>query len=319
MASQNFPAFPAFAGDAKTGAQETIAEIRSVDIVPPINDRLKAGDCLRRGGQSIKSANGIFSLVFQEDGNLVIYQGTDTIWSTGTNEWPEPYRCQLEADGNLCLYEDDRPKWSSKTGGHAGENLELILLNNGNLVLCNPDNRLIWQTATSRPDFVANLQPSWPVKLGAGQNLVAGARIVSPNGKYWATFGSGLSLQKDSDGSVIWSSGDGAGSMAERAVLRDNGELCTLNWNDEVKWSSGTAGKGDNTASLSIKDDGNMTLESGGQVIWQTNSQQEGSDSGKLTAGQTRDRGRDLISPNGRYRLGVYNSELRLRDGDQDL
>ena len=57
-------------------------------------------------------------LVFQGDGNLVVYKSTGVAaWSTGTNGHPQDMMV-LQLDGNLVIYDvDGVPLWSSDTYG----------------------------------------------------------------------------------------------------------------------------------------------------------------------------------------------------------
>ncbi|HLL55874.1 MAG TPA: hypothetical protein VK447_20090, partial [Myxococcaceae bacterium] len=68
------------------------------------------------------------SLSFQGDGNLVIYTPRGPIWATGTNV-PNIGRLSLQADSNLVIYESSgAPRWASNTGrGGDGSGAELEL------------------------------------------------------------------------------------------------------------------------------------------------------------------------------------------------
>ncbi len=68
------------------------------------------------------------TLVFQNDGNLVIYAPKGPIWATGSNT-PNLGNMRLQADSNLVLYESTgKAKWASNTsrgGDGSGAELEL--------------------------------------------------------------------------------------------------------------------------------------------------------------------------------------------------
>jgi hypothetical protein len=86
-----------------------------------------------------------FSLIYQTDGNLVLYQaGVGAIWNTGT--WGTATgEAALQADGNFVVYRADGvPLWYSGTGGQ----LHLVLQNDGNLVLYRQDGTAAWSTGT---------------------------------------------------------------------------------------------------------------------------------------------------------------------------
>lgn len=57
-------------------------------------------------GQKYYSADNRYFLIFQEDGNLVIYkvQGNKSIWNTHTNG-KAVKKCIFQSDGNLVLYD----------------------------------------------------------------------------------------------------------------------------------------------------------------------------------------------------------------------
>lgn len=98
-------------------------------------------------GQSLDTANRRLHLVFQPDGNLVLYSPTRALWSTGTDGRQAAFLA-LQADGNLVLYDrNSSPIWNSGTSGRS--NLQLVLQEDGNLVLYNNQFVPIWNTGTS--------------------------------------------------------------------------------------------------------------------------------------------------------------------------
>jgi hypothetical protein len=85
-------------------------------------------------------------LVLQSDGNLVLYNHNNPIWSSNTVGTKNP-QLILQSDGNLVLYgEGSRPAWNSGTVGN--QNSLLVLQNDGNLVLYNENNNPRWWTNT---------------------------------------------------------------------------------------------------------------------------------------------------------------------------
>lgn len=96
-------------------------------------------------------------LVFQaHDGNLVLYRlengfQREALWSSGTNGMAlGPTASVLfQQDGNLVVYDNnDRARWASNSNGQGGN--ELRLQRDGNLVIYAPDERAIWSTNTRR-------------------------------------------------------------------------------------------------------------------------------------------------------------------------
>ncbi|WKB55313.1 hypothetical protein [Eleftheria terrae] len=120
----------------------------------PQGDTLRPEDALHPDG-AITSADGRFSLVFQGDGNLVLYrnrigQDRTALWSSGTHGKAAEV-CLMQGDGNLVIYgPDGEPVWDSATHGHPGA--RLVLQNDGNLVLYDGD-AAVWATDTPRLEY----------------------------------------------------------------------------------------------------------------------------------------------------------------------
>ena len=97
-------------------------------------------------GQSIDTADRRFHLIFQGDGNLVLYSPTHALWATSTDGKSAAFLA-MQGDGNLVLYDtSNKPLWYSRTNGYG--NLHLVVQQDGNLVLYNNINTPIWNTAT---------------------------------------------------------------------------------------------------------------------------------------------------------------------------
>jgi len=83
-----------------------------------------AGGFTLAQGQSLNL--GSFHLDMQNDGNLVLYQGSSAIWNTGT--WGQNCsNCYLyfQPDGNLVVYNGNTPLWNSGTAGNPDAKLVL--------------------------------------------------------------------------------------------------------------------------------------------------------------------------------------------------
>jgi hypothetical protein len=112
---------------------------------------------------------GIASLVFQTDGNLVLYDEQvsprQAKWSshTASGQVADPgAQCVFQTDGNLVVYDrNEKPIWSSVTPGHA--NAILCLQHDGNVVIYSafPDGP-VWSTNTPHTDPV---QPQPPLEV----------------------------------------------------------------------------------------------------------------------------------------------------------
>jgi hypothetical protein len=83
--------------------------------------------------ESRTSVDGRFTLVYQGDGNLVLYYGGLALWASDT--WgTQPGYAVMQGDGNLVVYDAyGIPRWSSNTWGYPGA--YLVVQSDGNLVI----------------------------------------------------------------------------------------------------------------------------------------------------------------------------------------
>ncbi len=109
-----------------------------------MTDRLAIGEKLERG-QSLTSRNGAYTLTLQDDGNLVLYSGSDAVWSTGTNG-QDAQRLEVQKDGNVVLYTSDKPIWHTDTKG--AKDVRLILQDDRNVVVYGFDG-VAWAAGTN--------------------------------------------------------------------------------------------------------------------------------------------------------------------------
>jgi len=97
------------------------AGLMSMVSIAEAGDRLGPGETLNRG-DSLSSGNGVYSLVCQDDGNLVLYikGGHRALWASNT-AGRAITGCYMQEDGNLVLYmHDGKPIWATGTHGHPG-------------------------------------------------------------------------------------------------------------------------------------------------------------------------------------------------------
>jgi hypothetical protein len=84
-------------------------------------------------GDSRPSIDGRFLLVYQGDGNLVLYDDGAALWASNTNG-TSPNFVVMQGDGNLVIYDaNGTPVWASNTSGHPGA--YLIVQRDGNVVV----------------------------------------------------------------------------------------------------------------------------------------------------------------------------------------
>ena len=93
--------------------------------------------------QQVKSPGGQFRLIYQSDGNLVLYGGSLAYWSSGT----APYstgKAVMQTDGNLVVYDAGNvARFASNTSGNPGAHLSLD--NIGRLRIYSTSGTVIWQ------------------------------------------------------------------------------------------------------------------------------------------------------------------------------
>lgn len=91
-------------------------------------------------GQQRTSVDGRFTLIYQADGNLVLYGPGGYLWATFT-DGTIPSATWMQGDGNLVVYRydpglgQDVDAWASNTGGSNGA--YLVVQSDGNLVIYN--------------------------------------------------------------------------------------------------------------------------------------------------------------------------------------
>jgi hypothetical protein len=99
-------------------------------------------------GQFLSTRSGLFSLVVQDDGNVVQYfttrRGTrPSQFSTNTRKSGDHLRMQM--DGNLALYKSNGTwAWTSGTGGHPYDyGYKLVLYETGRLAILDAKNAIV--------------------------------------------------------------------------------------------------------------------------------------------------------------------------------
>jgi Ricin-type beta-trefoil lectin domain-like len=110
------------------------------------NNKLVSGAELLPG-MKLTSTNGRYSLIQQQDGNLVLYNHVNTpLWASGMNG-KSVQRCTMQPDGNLVQYLPYKvAAWASNTDGHEGA--YLIVQDDGNVVIYGKDDQSLWATNT---------------------------------------------------------------------------------------------------------------------------------------------------------------------------
>jgi hypothetical protein len=98
---------------------------------------------------SLVSADGHFFLLYQTDGNLVVYEsGAGPVWASDS-AGSSAGRAVMQGDGNLVVFDAmSRVVFATNTSSHPGA--RLVMQNDGNLVIYDTNGVAIWATETAR-------------------------------------------------------------------------------------------------------------------------------------------------------------------------
>ncbi|KAK3397121.1 hypothetical protein B0T20DRAFT_356024 [Sordaria brevicollis] len=165
-------------------------------------------------------------------------------------------------------------------------------------------------TAQKEPEKPTSAEVGSKDRLNAGEELTNGQRISSPNGEYTLVMQEDCNLVLCRKGeSPIWERGKTPGVAAERLVFRKDGELELLTWSGDQKWATGTAGRGNSNSFFAIRDDGNLVIETDGQIAWSSKTGPEipVAKRDRIKGGERLIAGEALTSPNGRFTLTLQN------------
>jgi hypothetical protein len=99
-------------------------------------------------GESIKSLNGKYMLIYQTDGNVCMYNSSGTgVWcSTALHT---PGKLVMQSDGNLVAYDSGGiPRWATNTNGQGTPPYTLTLRNDRVAALIDMNHTILWSTPT---------------------------------------------------------------------------------------------------------------------------------------------------------------------------
>jgi hypothetical protein len=138
-----------------------------------VTDTLTEGQKLEKGG-SLTSLNGAYTLILQDDGNLVLYAREQAVWSTDT-DGQDVVRAEVQTDGNFVLYTPDKPVWHTDTKGR--KDVKLVLQDDRNLVLYTT-NGPAWssKTDTQEPPPLPAAEPAAEPEAEASSDRAKGLR-----------------------------------------------------------------------------------------------------------------------------------------------
>jgi hypothetical protein len=112
------------------------------------SDRLVSGPYYVTNDYYWRSSGGRYALLFQEDGNLVLYgPGYHVIWASGTSGSGAAH-ATYQSDGNFVLYTDSwKPVWATYTFSQSPS--FLIVQDDGNLVIYADSGQALWASKTA--------------------------------------------------------------------------------------------------------------------------------------------------------------------------
>jgi hypothetical protein len=264
-----------------------------------VNFLLAANNNYLRPGQHLSAANKRYKLIYQEDGNLVLYRQQDgkAIWHTHTDKH-KAWRTYFQPDGNLVVYEADGKKlWhTGKLGG-----TQLVMENNGNLVVYDKNKKTVWESGTK--DTIDETPISF-LQAADNEFLLPGEYLSSANRAYQLRyqFDGNLVLYRRWDKRALWSS-QTSGKPAWRMYFQPDGNLVVYQSEGSNAWAANKKG-----SKLVLQDDGNLVIyDDKGQAAWASNTldkaplqpwnELQAADNEFLEPGQ------QLQSPNGQYEL----------------
>jgi Protein of unknown function (DUF4241) len=226
-------------------------------------DQMRAGQTLRR--QSLTSPSGKYTLVHQDDRNLVLYHNTQfrVLWAAGTDGAPAQV-CALHGTHGLVLLDGDGGRvWSS--GVESGTAARLVVRDDGDIAVEDSAGAVVWSSGTAEAAV-----PEGPVAMGdrmlPGQTL-GRQSLTSASG--WYTFvhqdDGNLVLYDNAGRGAVWSSGTQERGTG-RLVLHLDGNLAIYDREARVVWSTDTAGHPGSV--LTVQDDGLALRAPDGAVLW---------------------------------------------------
>ena len=136
------------------GATTTAAPLPTAPAPSPTARNVLAAGARMTPGQSLISPDGRYRLLYQGDGNLVLYDDAlqTPVWWSGTNGRSAGL-VGMQGDGNLVIYDASvTPLWMSGTAANASA--RLVLQTDGNLVVYAADGRPVWDRFSNPSGFI---------------------------------------------------------------------------------------------------------------------------------------------------------------------
>jgi 1-phosphatidylinositol phosphodiesterase len=240
--------------------------------------------CLGRPSSNYTiAANGWEHLVWQTDGNLVVYDEKGFRWATGTNS-PTVNGLCWQGDGNLVVYDPGKVGGVGWAAGTGGRGVTLKFLNDCTLGIQDASGNFIW-TARGTAPCASGDNVDTPTVTGAifspSGSLATNQKLVSSNGLYRATMqGDGNFVIYDQSSHAIWATNTNGHEHAPYTLdMQGDGNVvlysdgCSSSSPCHATWASNTNGKGVGPYYLIMQNDGNLVVyDSTGAATWASNT-----------------------------------------------
>ncbi|NVO10596.1 MAG: hypothetical protein HXX16_11585 [Bacteroidales bacterium] len=228
------------------------------------------------------SPNQQYRLSYQGDGNLVVYDKSNSpLWDAKTYG-TAPSKLVFQGDGNLVLYgANNSVFWASYSHNKGG--ISLRLSDDGILSVWD-DKNSIWSTVIpSRVDKPTEWTPNTTV-------------LLSTNKQFRLSYqGDGNLVVYDKSNKPLWDART-CGTAPNKLVFQGDGNLVLYGANNSVFWASYSHNKGG--ISLRLSDDGILSVWDDKNSIWSTVIPSRVDKPTEWTPNTT-----VLVSPNKLYRL----------------
>ena len=232
-----------------------------------------AGSALASGqslnpGDSLTSPSGTYNLLYQSDGNLVVYRADGTpVWWTGT-DGSTPGQVTVQTGGDVTVTDPGGDVlWSAGTDGNPGDSL--VMQDSGALQVVGSDGSVLWDSGSGGGSLGDCGGFGGGSTLGSGQVLCTNNQVTSPSGTFFLIIRTtGTWFWYRNDGTPVWWTGTD-GTSAGRVSMEAGGQLAVVSSDGSTLWTSGT--DGNPGAVLNVNDDGSASVVgTDGTVLWTT-------------------------------------------------
>ena len=226
-----------------------------------------------RVSETVRSCNGVTTLILQPEQNVVLYDSAGASWSAPNTLGKGTALLRMQTDGNLVAYDTAMVAlWGTGTAGHPGA--WLAVQDDCNLVIyAGPfpqSGPVLWSTNT----FCRAPRPA-PGRMLPGERLSRTVSVASITGNVTLTVQPEQNVVLYNKGVALWSAPNTLYRGTSVLVMQTDGNLVAYTGSGVALWGSGTAGNPG--AWLAIQDDCNLVIYRGPHpqtngALWATNT-----------------------------------------------